>query len=504
MARPADKLAQALQALRAQQQRGAVAIRSRDLTRQHREALLATGFLKPVMKGWYIASAPDAPPGESTAWYTSFWDFAAAYLSDRFGEAWSLSPEQSLLLHAGNWTIPQQLLVRAPRGGNKALSLLHDTSILDVRATLPVANQKAFLQDLNVFSLPASLVHIGRGMFRHNATDVRVALATIADASDILTVLLDGGHSVVAGRLAGAFRNIGHIKIAKDILAGMQAAGYKVSETDPFQSVSNFSFSARIPSPYVARLKLMWENMREPVIARMPPPPAGCIDVAAYLRNVESIYPSDAYHSLSIEGYHVSEELIQRVQRGSWNPDGSADDEEQRNAMAARGYYDAFRLVKEGLGAVLSGGNAGDVADENHGAWYRALFGPSVAAGILGAGDLAGYRNGPVYIRNSMHVPPTPEAVRDLMPALFDLLREENHSAVRAALGHFAFVFIHPYFDGNGRMGRLLMNVMLASGGYPWTIISVDSRDEYMAALEQASVHGNIDPFAQFLAALQK
>jgi len=60
-------------------------------------------------------------------------------------------------------------------------------------------------------------------------------------------------------------------------------------------------------------------------------------------------------------------------------------------------------------------------------------------------------------------------------------------------------VYVHPYVDGNGRMGRFLMNVMLASAGYPWTIIPVERRDEYMASLEAASVGGNIAPFAGFL-----
>jgi Fic family protein len=56
--------------------------------------------------------------------------------------------------------------------------------------------------------------------------------------------------------------------------------------------------------------------------------------------------------------------------------------------------------------------------------------------------------------------------------------------------------------DGNGRLGRFLMNSMMASGGYPWTVIPVDQRDAYMAALEDASVRQNIVPFTEFLAKL--
>ena len=53
--------------------------------------------------------------------------------------------------------------------------------------------------------------------------------------------------------------------------------------------------------------------------------------------------------------------------------------------------------------------------------------------------------------------------------------------------------------DGNGRMGRFLMNVMLAAGGYSWTVIPLERRDDYMAALESASVKQDIAPFALFL-----
>ena len=85
------------------------------------------------------------------------------------------------------------------------------------------------------------------------------------------------------------------------------------------------------------------------------------------------------------------------------------------------------------------------------------------------------------------------------MPAFFELLQNEKNPGVRAVLGHFIFVYIHPYMDGNGRIGRFLMNVMFAAAGYPWTVIPLQKRNQYMNALEQASVKQNIEPFAGFL-----
>ena len=170
--------------------------------------------------------------------------------------------------------------------------------------------------------------------------------------------------------------------------------------------------------------------------------------------------------------------------------------------MAARGYHEAFQAVKKTVNDVLDGKNPGLALDDDHSTWYRELFAPSVRADILTAADLAGYRNDQVFIRNARHVPPHHDAVRDLMPTFFDLIKEEDDPGVRIVLGHFMFVYIHPYMDGNGRMARFLMNVMLASGGYHWTIVPVERRSAYMAALESASTESNISPFANFLAEL--
>ena len=502
MARPQDKLAESLEALRELQEQRIVAVRSRDLSRTHRERLQSNGFLKKVMKGWYIPSRPDEAPGDSTAWYASFWNFCAAYLRARFGNDWCLSPEQSLSLHTGNRTVPTQLLVRSPKGGNKPTKLPHETSLFDVRLKLPNEDQIVEKDGLRLYSVPAALAASSERFFRQASRDVRAAMAMVKDASDVLAVLLEGGHSTIAGRLAGAFRNAGRDRIADQIKRTMKNAGYTVLEADPFEYAPPMVLDTREASPYVNRIRLMWEEMRGPIIERFPASPGLPKNVDAYLKHVEEIYVTDACHSLSIEGYRVSAELIERVRSGAWNPDDEETDREYRSALAARGYWQAYQVVRQSLEKILAGENPGAVVDEDHSKWYGELFGPSVTAGIISAVDLAGYRNGPVYIRRSMHVPPPREAVRDCMPALFDFLREEADPAVRVVLGHFVFVYIHPYIDGNGRMGRFLMNSMLASGGYPWTVIPVEQRDAYMAALEEASVSQNIDPIAEFLSRL--
>ena len=510
MASPHEKLAESLEVLRALQERGVAAVRSGDLTRTHRERLVKNGFLQEVMKGWYIPVHSDEFTGESTAWYASFWAFCAVYLKERFGTNWSLSPEQSLLLHAGNMTVPRQLLVRSPKARNKITTLPHDTSLFDTRAALPEAGQVAEKDGLRLFSVPAGLVSCGSGFFLQNATDARAALAMVRDASDVLALLLEGGRTTVAGRLAGAFRNIGRDRIADDIVKTMQTADYDIREKDPFEDTINLILPAREQSPYVNRIRLMWQQMREPIIKLFPAAPGRPSDIAAYLKAADDIYVTDAYHSLSIEGYRVSPELIERVspeliervRSGEWNPDENEDDHEHRNALAARGYWQTYQAVRESVRKVLEGENPGAVSDDDHGDWHREMFGPSVTAGFLRTADLAGYRNGQVYIRRSMHVPPRYEAVRDCMPAFFDLLKEEPEPSVRVVLGHFVFVYIHPYMDGNGRIGRFLMNVILAAGGYPWTVIPLGKRDDYMNALESGSVEQDIATFSIFLGRL--
>ncbi|HEY5490400.1 MAG TPA: Fic family protein [Gemmatimonadaceae bacterium] len=490
-----------LKRMKTLQDRGRRAFRATDFSRYQLPALTAAGFLQPVVKGWYIASRPGEEAGDTTAWFASMRDFVGNYCDQRFRARWHLAPDLSLLVQAGATTLPAQIVVHAERGTNYVLNLPGGSSLLDYKApTRMTPDQTERVGPLRVLTIEHALVRVAERFFQTFPTDAQVVLSQLRDVAGLNRILVDEGRPVVAGRLAGALRAAHRAKLADEMLATMRSAGYTVQETDPFTRPLPTLGSHRATSPAVSRLRLMWQTMREPIAAHFATPPGRPRNSRRYLTAAEEAYKADAYHSLSIEGYQVTEQLIERVTSGKWAPDTNADDATTRDALAARGYFLARREVMGSLKAILGGANAGMIVDRDHGTWYRKLFEPGVTAGILEVRDLAGYRTSPVYIRNALHVPPSSDAAREMMPVLFELLTEESSPAVRAVLGHFFFVFIHPYMDGNGRMARFLMNAMFASGGYPWTIIPVNRRKEYMASLDTASAGGKIEPFARFVA----
>jgi hypothetical protein len=465
--------------------------------------LLRSGFLEQVIQGWLITTGPDVKTGDTTPWYASFWEFCSRYCNRRFGTNWHLSPEQSLLLHGENNVIPTQVIVYSPKGTNNNRPLLFGASIYDLKERKtqgPSASDITIKDGLRLFSPATALLKVNDSFFARSPTEAQIALTTIRDASDLLARLLDGGHSAIASRLAGAFRRIGRPGLADDIVSTMKATGYDIRETDPFSPQQSLASLKPGIAPVVGRIQAIWNSARGHVIALAPPPPGLPGDRAGYLRFVDEIYTSDAYHSLSIEGYTVSPELIERVRAGNWDPEKNEADRRSLNALAARGYWEAFQVVRGSVAQLLGGAQAGQLVRDAYRSWFRALFRPAVQVGHLAPSALAGYRSHPVYIRGSRHVPPRHESVPDAMDALFDLMEGEPEPFVRAVLGHWLVGYVHPFFDGNGRMARFIMNAMLASGGYPWSVIRVEDRPAYMQALEEASVNGDIRPFAGFVA----
>ncbi|MBU0706563.1 Fic family protein [Patescibacteria group bacterium] len=116
--------------------------------------------------------------------------------------------------------------------------------------------------------------------------------------------------------------------------------------------------------------------------------------------------------------------------------------------------------------------------------------------------EIAGrYRDTDVFITGTEHVPPSALEVPNQMRLLIDWARA-NHRKLDvvefAAIFHHKFVHIHPFKDGNGRVGRLLMNIFLIQYGFPLTIIQKNDRQKYYRVLASAD-RDNYKPLVQFI-----
>ena len=202
----------------------------------------------------------------------------------------------------------------------------------------------------------------------------------------------------------------------------------------------------------------------------------------------------DAYHSTTMEGYRISPEIAEAIVRGDAMVDATQDAKSLEAAMAVQGYSKAFDDVLElaAARALITGGVILDL--------YEALYRPSVEARIVEPHDLRRWRNGPVTLRGWRHVPPNYKKIDDLISGLVTFAARTDVAAItRALLVHLEFVTVHPFYDGNGRLGRLLMNLVLLSAGYPWVTIRSDERIPFFSSIERAQVEDDTRPFIEFL-----
>ena len=66
-------------------------VRSQDVTRGDRELLVSRNWLREIIRGWYLLTTPEAKPGDTVIWHSSFWAFVSAYIGERFGRRYCFS-----------------------------------------------------------------------------------------------------------------------------------------------------------------------------------------------------------------------------------------------------------------------------------------------------------------------------------------------------------------------------------------------------------------------------
>ena len=321
----------------------------------------------------------------------------------------------------------------------------------------------------------------------------------------ITTAYRESPRPVVLKRIADLARDVGNDRLANlldEAIAAEQSVRIGRDRTGVGTTFVVPSTLARLRStrsPWLDRLRLAVRESAartESVFADVASREARH-DMAGLLDIARASKAYDAYHSSSIEGYRLRlDEVSAYLSGASTGP--TIEDLESRLAIV--GYSAAFDAlltrVDDHDGRVpLTPSLALDL--------YADLFTPSVEAGLVEPDALRRFRNGPVFIRDTLYTPPNADKVAGMLDLLFeeiDRIPAEN-GYLRATLAHLWFVWIHPFSDGNGRVARFLMNAALLGSGRSWLTIRVDQRGEYFAALRLAQLDEDFLPFARFVRA---
>lgn len=196
---------------------------------------------------------------------------------------------------------------------------------------------------------------------------------------------------------------------------------------------------------------------------------------AAALRNIqESLTLEWTYHSNSIEGNTLTLQETKMVIEAGMTIKGKS----LREHFEVVNHQDAVEYVET-------------LAAKNHLLCATEVL--QVHALVLQKieKEFAGrYRNAGVRIAGANFVPPNALKVDEYMEELLHWTCAAEHSLdiiVKASIFHHRFVWIHPFFDGNGRTGRLLFNLLLMQAGFPPAIILKNDRKKYYDALQKAN-----------------
>ena len=202
----------------------------------------------------------------------------------------------------------------------------------------------------------------------------------------------------------------------------------------------------------------------------------------------ESFLVRFTYNSAAIEGSTLSLADTALVLEGEFMPSDSVD-KRLSDVFAARGVADGVAYMHRALadGLPLSETLIQDIHERT------ALDCQPRTRGS--------YRSAAVWIRGSET---TTAPVREIREYMADLLYQCDasceHPLVRAAAFHAMLENIHPFADGNGRVGRIVMNFMLQQAGYPPIAIKAAGRADYLRAMEDWQVRDNPAPLVCLVA----
>ena len=439
-----------------------------------------------------------------------FWEILSCVLKPY--TPYAITGIAAIHFHLGDESIPSKVDIFTMNSSTRID--LHEISLLslekkpdffqasDIEKCLKhIKTRKNYL--LTIESPESLLVRLRPQYFRDYPQVMSGFLKAIDFDVEILSAIqLQKSKPITYFRLAALFEQVGKNNIAQLFKSIAKATTHYTTpgkaQILKYPLPATVALPKRISDPaYVTRFRdqlRIYANYVDTHLNGLDLPQWNLKKIKSY---IEKNKKYDTYHSSTIEGYRVTTEEIQLLIEGREIISTGKTREEIERKMALKGYLEAHKFVLQTIeGHFIKNIPLTELMIRDI---YAHLFSPSVEAGILKKEQLIQYRNDAVFIRNSRYVPPNYLKINELMRCLVEEINEIESNVTQAIIAHYGFVTVHPYFDGNGRVARLLMNYLLCRGGIPWITIRVEDRDQYFSALETAQCDENFEPFIKFL-----
>ncbi|MEM3065343.1 MAG: Fic family protein [Candidatus Nitrosotenuis sp.] len=201
------------------------------------------------------------------------------------------------------------------------------------------------------------------------------------------------------------------------------------------------------------------------------------------------------YNSNKIEGSTLSRgetELVLRgITIGKKNIPDALRGKDLGDILVAQNHSSAIKLIKK-----IAFDKTYTITEDD----IKKIHGVVMKGVIASAGQ---YRNYDVEVKGAGFTPPPFYDVSKHMKKLIETLNsnpDELRPIELAAQTHYDFVWIHPFEDGNGRIGRLLLNLILVRSGYPFAVFKSVDKPQYLRKLREMDVSGNFKPFLIYVA----
>ena len=468
--------------------------------RRQREYLIKESFLFGATKGYWILKKPEDDIED--VFPLVYWQFIEKILP-RLSPC-SIWGQSALSLLSGDQKAQKYLSVKTAKKTNRklplplgsAISLIHDPDF-DERLVkrLEVAGRKVSVDIPEKILIDASKLKLG--------DEARSFVAGTKFNMRMVEVLYaDNPKPIVFKRLIEMVKDAGRLDLVGDLerIIGTYTH-YKVGRKEKIDADFGDAKPAVLKTPWVIRQEEQIKRFEEALEKKFGEAIKGLktYPINQSIEQAKEHKKYDTYHSTTLEGYQVTPEQVEGLLSGDVPEDQQAESESlerKKNNMAIVGYSKAFDFVIDQAQADFHKPNVNESLVQD--AYYH-LFKPSIDAGIVERSTLVGYRNHAVYIRGTMFVPPSCEKLLELMASFESSMNEIKNPVIKAILTHYLFVTIHPYSDGNGRTGRLLMNYLLLASGYFWVTVRAGQRIKYFKALNTANLDEDILPFGKFI-----